>query len=134
MLNLASVFGDRLRKLRKSKKLTQEQLGEVFGLDNTTISKWELGRYETDFEMVHRIARYFGVSADYLTGKTDNPDIIELTEREILDYKKIIEASRKKIDQGNPDLYQGKAISHATLDLLESVLASAQKIRDERDT
>lgn len=123
-------FGERLKSLRKSKKMTQIELSRVLGVDHTTISKWEAGIYETDFETAQRIAQYFGVSADYLLGK-ENQEVKNLTETEILDYQKIIDASRRKLEQGKPDTYRGRKITHSTLDLLEQVLQSAQKIIDE---
>lgn len=123
-------FGERLKSLRKSKKMTQIELSRVLGVDHTTISKWEAGIYETDFETAQRIAQYFGVSADYLLGK-ENQEVKNLTETEILDYQKIIDASRRKLEQGKPDTYRGRKITRSTLDLLEQVLQSAQKIIDE---
>lgn len=123
-------FGERLKSLRKSKKMTQIELSRVLGVDHTTISKWESGIYETDFETAQRIAQYFGVSADYLLGK-ENQEVKNLTETEILDYQKIIDASRRKLEQGKPDTYRGRKITRSTLDLLEQVLQSSQKIIDE---
>ena len=123
-------FGERLKSLRKSKKMTQIELSRVLGVDHTTISKWESGIYETDFETAQRIAQYFGVSADYLLGK-EHQEVKNLTETEILDYQKIIDASRRKLEQGKPDTYRGRKITRSTLDLLEQVLQSAQKIIDE---
>lgn len=123
-------FGERLKSLRKSKKMTQIELSRVLGVDHTTISKWEAGIYETDFETAQRIAQYFGVSADYLLGK-ENQEVKNLTETEILDYQKIIDASRRKLEQGKPDTYRGRKITRSTLDLLEQVLQSSQKIIDE---
>lgn len=123
-------FGERLKSLRKSKKMTQIELSRVLGVDHTTISKWESGIYETDFETAQRIAQYFGVSADYLLGK-ENQEVKNLTETEILDYQKIIDASRRKLEQGKPDTYRGRKITRSTLDLLEQVLQSAQKIIDD---
>lgn len=123
-------FGERLKSLRKSKKMTQIELSRVLGVDHTTISKWEAGIYETDFETAQRIAQYFGVSADYLLGK-ENQEVKNLTETEILDYQKIIDSSRRKLEQGKPDTYRGRKITRSTLDLLEQVLQSAQKIIDE---
>ena len=36
-------IGDFIKKLRKEKKLTQEQLSEVFGVSRRTVSRWETG-------------------------------------------------------------------------------------------
>lgn len=67
------MFGERLRDLRKEKKLTSKQLGEKFNLAESTISGYETGARKPDIELVRSFANFFGVSTDYLLGQTDNP-------------------------------------------------------------
>ncbi|MBU8728352.1 MULTISPECIES: helix-turn-helix domain-containing protein [Bacillus] len=63
-------FGDRLRILRKNKKLSQEKLGSVFGLAESTISMYERNNREPDYATLVKFAEFFNVSIDYLlTGK-----------------------------------------------------------------
>lgn len=38
-----------------------------------TVSRYETGEREADYAMLIAIADYFGVSIDYLLGRTDNP-------------------------------------------------------------
>ncbi|MCY7691783.1 helix-turn-helix domain-containing protein [Bacillus altitudinis] len=63
-------FGDRLRILRKNKKLSQEKVGSVFGLAESTISMYERNNREPDYATLVKFAEFFNVSIDYLlTGK-----------------------------------------------------------------
>ena len=61
-------FGDILKSLRKVKNLTQSELGKHVGLSKAVISKYETGMGYPDFETVTRLAKYFGVTTDYLLG------------------------------------------------------------------
>lgn len=64
-----SSFGKILRNLRKSNNLTQNQLAQALGLAFSTISMYERGDRQPDFETLEAIADYFNVSMDYLYGK-----------------------------------------------------------------
>lgn len=72
-------FKDRLIKLRKELNLTQEELAQKIGYTRTAISAWEIGRNEPSNADTIKLAKYFGVSTDYLLGKSDirNPEIEE---------------------------------------------------------
>ena len=65
------MFAERLKELRLEKGLTQLQLAEALGVDRTTVMQWERNANETNFAMLIKIARYFGVSCDYLIGNSD---------------------------------------------------------------
>lgn len=67
------TFKDRIRKLREEKGLTQEELAKILGISRATLASWETGRREPDFETTSKIAEFFGVSIDYLLGRTNNP-------------------------------------------------------------
>lgn len=64
------MFGDRLKELRKEHKLTQPDLAEMFGVTYSTVSAWELGKAQPNFETLTKIAQYFGVTIDYLLNFT----------------------------------------------------------------
>ena len=59
-------FQNNLRELRSEKRLTQQQLGEIFHVGRTTISNYETGKMEPSIKMILDISRYFEVSADWL--------------------------------------------------------------------
>lgn len=65
-------FKDRLVQLRKELKLTQTDFAEKIGFSRTAISAWEIGRNEPSNEDTIKIADFFGVSVDYIIGKSNN--------------------------------------------------------------
>lgn len=65
----------RIKELRKSKNISQIKLGIDLNMSQNTISRYETGEREPSISDLIRIADYFGVSVDYLIGRTDNPDI-----------------------------------------------------------
>ena len=67
------LFPQRLRQLRKQKKLTAKAFGDMFNLAESTISGYETGSRKPDIELIEKFADFFGVSVDYLLGRTDNP-------------------------------------------------------------
>ena len=74
-----SAFKNVLRYLRKSNNLTQTQLAQALDLAYSTISMYERGDREPDFETMEAIADYFNVSMDYLHGKTFDPSRIDIS-------------------------------------------------------
>lgn len=61
-------FGEKLRELRISRNLTQENLAECIGVSFQTISKWERGDSYPDISVLPEIAAYFGVTIENLLG------------------------------------------------------------------
>ncbi len=66
------LIGDNLKKLRKEKGVTQEQLAEILGVSCQSVSRWELGACYPDLELLPIISNYFGVSIDVLLSNDDN--------------------------------------------------------------
>lgn len=65
-------FSKRLKELRVEKNLSQKQLGDYTGIGTTTIQSYELNSRTPSITIAIVLARYFGVSLDYLCGLTDN--------------------------------------------------------------
>ncbi len=68
-------FAERLKTLREERGLTQETLALEVGVARSTIGGYEAPskQREPEFEVVNRLASYFGVTTDYLIGKSDDP-------------------------------------------------------------
>lgn len=66
----------RLEKLRDEKNVSRVQLAAALGLPRTTIEKFETGRLTPTKEQYEKLARFFGVSAAFLKGESDDPDDI----------------------------------------------------------
>jgi transcriptional regulator with XRE-family HTH domain len=64
-----SIFSNRLKDLRKDRRLTQKQLASKLFIDDTSISKYENDKAMPENELLQRIADFFEVSVDYLLGR-----------------------------------------------------------------
>jgi transcriptional regulator with XRE-family HTH domain len=66
-------FGERLKKLRVNRNMTQDEFGEIFESPKaqSTIGTWERGNREPSMTDLIRISEFFKVSTDYLLGITD---------------------------------------------------------------
>ena len=70
---LMSIFADRLRECRKNICKTQRDIADDLGLTERGYQNYELGNREPKIETLNKIADYFDVSIDYLTGRDDIP-------------------------------------------------------------
>lgn len=73
-------FGDRIKYLRIENKWTQEYVAEKLSISMGALSRYETGMYEPkSLDLVKDFANLFGVSTDYLLGKSDirNPEKID---------------------------------------------------------
>jgi len=61
----------RLALLRKQRKISQLKLASDLCMNQNTISRYETGEREADYETLIKIADYFNVSLDYLLGRTE---------------------------------------------------------------
>ena len=61
----------RIRDLREDRDLTQTELAKCLKVHHTTYSAYELGRLNVPVTVLHTLADYYGVSVDYLLGRTD---------------------------------------------------------------
>jgi len=67
-MNMELHIGDKLKKLRKERDLTQEEVAAHLGISFQAISKWERNDGYPDITMLPALSNYFGVSVDELIG------------------------------------------------------------------
>lgn len=67
------MLGERLRRLRTQKKLTQTEFANKIGITRGTYAHYEINKRQPDYETLVKIAEFYNVSTDYLLGATDNP-------------------------------------------------------------
>ena len=68
-MRLREVQMNIFRELRKQKGLTQIELAKMVNVQQTTVSKWEVGRAVPDYPVLLKLAELYGVSVDYLLGR-----------------------------------------------------------------
>ena len=70
-----ATFAERIKELRKEKRLTQQELAALFHLSLRGYQCYEYGAGYPEVPGLVALADYFGVSLDYLMGRTDVREI-----------------------------------------------------------
>ncbi len=73
-------IGENIKRLRKAKNVTQEQIGAVLGISVTAVSKWERNETYPDITLLFPLAHYFGVTLDELMGYDEERVQAEIAE------------------------------------------------------
>jgi transcriptional regulator with XRE-family HTH domain len=89
------LIGENIKRLRRERDLTQEELAEQLGVSFQSISRWETGACYPDMELVPSIAAFFGVTVDSLMGLD--------AAREETEVKKVLDEFRESISRGEID-------------------------------
>ena len=75
-----------LKKIREDRDLTQKQISEILGIEQTNYSKYELGKNMMGIDKYMVLAKFYDVSIDYLCGLTNEP--LTLNGSKTFTYKK----------------------------------------------
>ena len=62
----------RIRYLREDKDMNQTQIATYLGMSQTGYSKYETGERDVPTSILIKLADYYGVSVDYILGRTNN--------------------------------------------------------------
>ncbi len=73
-------IGDRIRNLRRSKKLTQKNFAKILNVAESTVASWESGYRNPDMESLLNISNCMEVSIDWLVGKEEKNVSIKVPE------------------------------------------------------
>lgn len=68
---------ENLKAIRKENKLTQKDIANILGTDNSTFSKYEQAKQIIPTIYLYEICKKYHISADYLLGKIDNPKYLK---------------------------------------------------------
>ena len=72
-----NILGQRLKELRKLRRVGQKEMAELLGLSLRTYQFYESGAYDPSLPNLMVLADYFQVSTDYLLGRTDEPGCVK---------------------------------------------------------
>lgn len=102
-------LGNRIRSLRLSHSMTQEQLAQELGVSAQAVSKWESGTNMPDIQLLPDLSVIFGVTIDDLFAMTDERrmerienmlyDVHFLTYEEFLQHEKYLKELQNKPDR-----------------------------------
>ena len=112
--------GDRLKRLRKERKLTQTELGNIINVTKVSISGYENGDRTPDTDNLRRLADFFGVTTDYLLGRSDDPN---LTEKEDNNKIMVNENELMNLIKDSQLKYKGRTLSKEEKEQVEQMLS-----------
>lgn len=67
------TYTKHIRDLREDHDKTQQEIAEVLGTSQTMYARYERGANELPIRHLLTLCNYYGVSADYILGRTENP-------------------------------------------------------------
>ena len=86
------TIGERIKELRKAKKLTQSQLAEIVGMSYIQIGRYETQKSNPSSEVLQKLANALDTSTDFLMqGDSDEIISAQLTDKELLKQFKQVE-------------------------------------------
>lgn len=93
-------IADKIKALRKEKRLTQVQLAEAINVERSSVAKYESG-VTPSMDVLVRIADFFNVTTDYLLGNTDikkenSPTEMSAEEQEIIELWKGLSTEKRE--------------------------------------
>ena len=66
--NIKQKVAENIRLYRKKANLTQKQLAQKLGVQNTAVSNWENGQNSIDTELLFRVCDIFGITINQIYG------------------------------------------------------------------
>lgn len=89
---------ERFEKLCEMKGVTAYKVSQATGIATSTLTSWKKGGYTPKLSKLQKIADYFGISVDYLTGDADKPALVlSDLEREIILAFRQMDDSEKRM-------------------------------------
>ena len=97
-------LNENIKKLRISRGLNQVEFAKILNVTKQCISNWENDNVVPSIDMLGKISDFFGVSTDYLLGRTPKRiiDVSNLTEEQISHITSIIK-DLEKLNNGTPN-------------------------------
>ena len=94
-------ISERIKELRRQKKLTQTELAQKVGLTYIQIGRYETGKSAPSADILQKMADALDTTSDYLmNGSSDEKVSAQLTDKELLEQFKAVE----KLDQEDKHL------------------------------
>lgn len=112
-------FHNRLRELRHSRALSQQKLADYMGTSKSSINMYERGEREPGLEMLEAFADFFNVDLDYIIGKTDVPNKILHSKKDVINNHNVYSS---KISTGVRIPVLGKVQAGIPVEAIEEIL------------
>jgi len=89
---------EKLKKLRKERKLTQKDLAENIGVNMSHLNRIENGKCQPSIDMLKKFSDFFGVSADYFLSNEEFPEV-QIENKSLAERIKLIDELKEEDKQ-----------------------------------
>ncbi|MET3657890.1 helix-turn-helix domain-containing protein [Sporosarcina psychrophila] len=128
-----SVLGKRLKQAREESRYTQIVAAKKLGISNGTLSGYEREYRDPDTEILNKMADLYGVSVEWLMGRSDkqqsdwNSTLPELTAKDELDITADLEKMINNLDaKDGYAAFDGSTMDEAEVEDMEILKASLE--------
>lgn len=126
----------RIRLIRRQKDISGTKVAEMLGISAQYYYDIEKGKRNLSAEMAARLAEIFGVTTDYLLGRTDNPNdksdwdskLPELTEKDEKDIAKDLQRIMDNLESREGLMYDGEPLDEETRELIRISLENSMRL------
>ncbi len=118
------MIGEHLRRLRKARGLTQQQLGKELGISASAIGMYEQGRRAPDHKTLSDLCRYFQVSSDYF--------LLEQKDGEEAELDQLIAQFQTKLMSQEGLMFNGEPLSRKEVAQVVEAIQMGTRIAMER--
>lgn len=127
------TLGERIKKLRLEKRLSQDQLAYIFNISQQAVSNYEKGLREMDYKLITSMSSFFQVSTDYLLGIsytknfTSDDELKKLIMQSNIndtdnDIRSSLISMKEKLSNSNEIFVDGNTLSDSHKNMLLSVI------------
>jgi transcriptional regulator with XRE-family HTH domain len=131
-----ATFQERMKEIRTKKDITLEDLAKALNTTKSTLSRYENNLRLPNVDFINQLAKYFGVSVDYLLGNTDIPESksseTKLTKKDEKDIQKALSKTLEQLENNQDGLmFDGEPMDESTRELLRISLENSMRIAKE---
>ena len=65
------TYNERIREIREDNQLTQQKVADLLNIGQRTYADYESGKTRIPIDNIMKLARFYNVSMDYITGASD---------------------------------------------------------------
>ena len=128
-----SLFSKRLKSLRKEIGKTQDEMSKALKIQRSTYGEYERGRIMPSTDRIKDLADFFGVSTDYLWGKTNFTTHEEkastISATDVIDVSSIMKLMLDQLKNNNASLkFEGVELDDTSREMLISNIENSMKM------
>lgn len=114
---------ENFEKLLKERGISAYKVAKDTGIGTATLSNWKTGKYTPKADKLQKIADYFGVTLEYLTGTRGNASSPNFSRRDKRDIEKVLEDAKDQLLNSEGLMFDGKP---ATQEEIQQILDAMQ--------